>query len=82
MKKMLFLLLTLAALTGTSLPVQQSSGDWQIRVKVISSLQIRLRFISINVLGGAVHGFSLKILEPSSSAHPLVLLKIGDRHHA
>jgi hypothetical protein len=82
MKKMLFLLLTLAAFTRASLAAQQSSGDWHIRVEVKSILQVRLRFISIRVPGGAVRRFSLLILDSSSSAHPLVLLEIGDRHHA
>ena len=82
MKKMLFLLLTLANVTGTSQAAPQSSGDWHIRVEVRSILQVRLRFISFRMPCGTIHRFSLQILESSSSVHPLVLLEIGDRHHA
>ncbi|MGA2278406.1 MAG: hypothetical protein ABSG00_12470 [Terracidiphilus sp.] len=82
MKGILILLLALAALSSSSPPTKQSSAGWQINVEVKSSLRIKLRIVSDGVPGGAIHTFRLQIIESSASEHPLVLLEIGDRHHA
>jgi len=82
MKKMLILLLVLAALSGAALHAQPRPSHWKLEVEVHSRLRFTLRLENDPSRGATHPAFRLQILAGSPSGRSLLMFQIGDRPHA